>query len=397
MLTKDLLRVRNRGGKVTPEFVPVSAAAELSAATDLLNCAKTAVGFPLGETRTALADLCHGGVKCAPGLAKLVMDRMEIEEPDPDIAVSRLEMIRQARFLREKCSTRKEFEELTGRAFGQEFKDLGSRIYSDLTDSLGIKSFDPIEPEMLIQRYNTALVQGLMLQADSVLVKVKKLTLSERRRLFRALRFHRLTPGISSERDVLSLDLGGPLSLFGVAGVYGMCIANFIPHIFSFEHWEIGAAIVTRKGQQKLSLNENSGLISHYREKTPWIPEEFSAFANSFSKRFTDWIIEPSGEPLILGEGIWSIPDFTFRSPSGKILHMELFHRWHAGALVARVKKLSESPRKDLVLGVCRKLAKSGEVAKVLDKFEFFKRHGVLFNDFPTPMATMAILKELAD
>ena len=387
MLTKDLLRVRSRSGKLLPEFIPAGSQVEMSLAEDLIQTARESVGTQSGEARASISDLAHGSVKSAAGLAKLVIDRLEVAEPEDEAAEKRWLVFLQAEKIRESTASRAEFESAVTKASGKIYSELSTGLYSDLGDARAVVSFKDIKPEALIDRYNLALVQSLLLRAESVIVRLKKSTLAERRRVFRALRFHRLMP----------LELGGPLSIFGAANLYGMCIANFIPHLFLSATWELEASILLKNKKQTLKLTEKSGLVSHYKLTGSWMPEEFSAFGKAFAARASEWQIESTSDPLILGNGQWCLPDFTFKNSKGLIVHLELFHKWHAGALSARVNSLAGLPRKDLILGICRQLIKNKEVVNDVEKLKSISHHTLLFTEFPTPVAVLSKLKEIAE
>lgn len=394
MLTKELLRFRARNGRAIPEFIAVGSALESALAKDLIESGRHAIGLSYGEARSGLADLVHAGVKSAAGLAKLVADRLVTEDPDPEVASKRWDLLIQAEGIRRNAATRDEFESTVAKGHQSAFAEIAGSLYADLPDARLIKGFEPIEPDALICRYNTALVQGLLIRAENVQIRLPKSAVGECRRVFRAMRFHRLIPAVQVGGDQLVIDLGGPLSLFGAANIYGTCISNFIPHVFTCETWEIEAPVMVKNKRLILKLNQDSGLVSHYRQSGSWIPEEFTAFASSFASRFSEWQVDSGSEPLMLGHGTWCLPDFSFKSPEGRTIHLELFHRWHSGALEARVKNLAEHPRSDLILGVCRQLSQYEALAKDAQNLEVFSKYTLRFTDFPTPVAVMALLKK---
>ena len=90
--------------------------------------------------------------------------------------------------------------------------------------------------------------------------------------------------------------------------------------------------------------------------------------------------------------------DLSFRSEtSGKVLHVELFHRWHAGELSRRAAMLAEHPEVPLLLGIDRALLKKEETPE-----DFLARHPGLrercwfFRDFPGVTSTLNALNKAA-
>jgi len=72
----------------------------------------------------------------------------------------------------------------------------------------------------------------------------------------------------------------------------------------------------------------------------------------------------------------------NFQNKDGEIIHLELFHRWHRGALLKRIKFCEANPNLPLLLGVDRALLK-GELASLLENSKYFQQKGFLFRDFP--------------
>lgn len=95
-------------------------------------------------------------------------------------------------------------------------------------------------------------------------------------------------------------------------------------------------------------------------------------FHRLFREKVTDFEIVGETPFLPLRNGELIFPDLSFRHcASGKVLHLELFHRWHSGVLTQRLEQKEELDH-SLVLGVDRAIATGREGKDVL-----------LFRDFP--------------
>jgi len=414
MLTKDLLRFRSRSGNIIPEFLDNSDDQIVVGVKSLVEGAASVVCASVGDARTQLLEIAAGIGKCGPGIVKTLEDQFEFDELDPEIAVKRWEMIKTAQFCRERHNDREEFRRATSSAVGRPWDDLQRSIYSDLPDARRIKSIPAMSAANVIDRYNVALVKGLLVRAEEVNIKVVNPTIQEKRRLFRALRFHRLTPAIESTiagKPVFEMQLGGPLSMFGAGGLYGLAIANFFPHVLHCQQWTLMATIPTTSapsGKRTLRLDQTCGLASTVASTGGHIPPEFKAFAEAlqaklkaFNTAQVQWSVNEETDPIPLGGGRWMVPDFEIaavtRGKAQKRIVIELFHKWHATAFVERLRELptlkSDKTKVQFLLGVSKSIADVDEVAKLLRENE---KVGVfVFKDFPTPSAVLSTLKKL--
>ena len=108
-------------------------------------------------------------------------------------------------------------------------------------------------------------------------------------------------------------------------------------------------------------------------------------FASLFRKEVPEWELDPGPGFLPAGDGKLIFPDFAFRSrTTGRVLYLELFHRWHRSQLTVRLKDCAEGRFPDLLLGVDRALLKQdGLLRAELEKDPFFSGSGFFFRDFP--------------
>ena len=137
--------------------------------------------------------------------------------------------------------------------------------------------------------------------------------------------------------------------------------------------------------------------VSHYRNLSSYIPEEFTAFHRAFAARSQEWQIVGDTPFLDAGEQEIIFPDLSFQhSASGKVVHLELFHRWHAGELDRRIDRLKNDPALPLMLGIDRALiaGKDELDAKFTDAPHLASRCW-LFRDFPGVESTLRVLKNL--
>jgi len=385
MLTKDHLKFAVRSGRIKPFFIAPSDQATRALAEELLAIAQANVGVSAGELQDVLQGVSDIGV--AAGLRKLILDRCELAEDDGQIGEARWRALAAAQELRSTAVglPLQDFQARIGAELGQPFATLQLQLYADLPGARRVNEIPQQSAENLIDRYNCAQVQGLLLRARRVSVTTKKATLGEKRELFRQMKFHRLMADVVDQDGHLTVSLSGPLSLFDEATTYGMRLANFFPHVLNLTSWQVDADVQIKNRVLELRLDQKAGLRSHYRHHLPHIPPELLACVDALNQRSKDWQAAPGADFVHIGKESYCFPDLAFCHRTGKKVHLELFHRWHASTLLGRLQAVESLGVSNLVLGVHKKLAQSKELAPRLAESEWFGNHGIIFADFPTP------------
>ena len=388
MLTKDLLKYRNRNGRLTPTFLKEKSC-DLA---DLLAAFAEAKGRPIGELEDDLKTCCPVD---APGLVKLLLDRCEVKDDDGTIAIQRWQALRASQKLRQEAPsnlTAAEFDKQLSLAIGVSSETLRELLYSDLPDSRQVLNTQSTSSDWLVHRYNVALVQGLLLRAKDVTFTVHKPSILEARSILRHMRFHRLLAKISRTPDELTLTVSGPLSIFEQAQTYGMHIARFFPHVIKLPKWHVHATLQIGSRELQLNLDQSAGLHSHYKQDSGYIPEEMTSFVTAFNKRYAPWTAMIACDVINLGCESYSVTDLEFKGPNGEVKYLEIFHHWHQGGLSHRLTQLERHPNSGLMLAVCQKFGRSKVGQELLARSEWFTKNGCFFGSFPTPKAVWALV-----
>ena len=141
-------------------------------------------------------------------------------------------------------------------------EDLATKLFSDLPENQRILRFRSFSPERLLHRYNSALVQWLLLHAHAVTIRTKQQDTKAWRQFFRHLRFHQLLAQIERKRGgVFSITVDGPMSLFQQTKKYGLSLASFFPAVLHLHEWQLAADIHLRNRKPKrLRLDHTAGL-----------------------------------------------------------------------------------------------------------------------------------------
>ena len=161
--------------------------------------------------------------------------------------------------------------------------------------------------------------------------------------------------------------------------------------------WNLKAKIRLGKLSGDLKLDQEAGLVSHYRNFSSYVPEEIRMFHSLFKKDVESWRI--IGESPFIDGGKQSVvfPDLSFeRVGDGVRVHLELFHRWHRGQLEGRLELLQEHPELPLVLGIDRALADDEAFAELERRYPELVDRIYRFRDFPGVDRTLRVLERFA-
>ena len=407
MLTKDLVKFRRQGKYVRPVFISTDDSALLRMAEDLLTIyhgQEEGGNLTRGEIEELVEPVLksHRDLKLTRGLNKLVSDRCEFSQAeDFDYPSRRRQVFLKAAELLKKGP--ENYESYHEKLINDlELSDFATHdIFADLPENETLTKFKEIFPRELLERYNCAQVQGLLFQSSEMEIKVSSPDPAELRRLFKYLKFFRLLAEIKQLKSpvgrkdtlVMHLKVSGPASMLENSRKYGLQLAAFFPAVCALPEWKLKADVKLSKNIYRLNLDETSNLVSHYRNFTAYIPEEIIMFHRLFKEKVDDWKI--SGETPFIKTHKQEIvfPDLNFQNPKGEIIHLELFHRWHRGALLKRLEFCEGNPDLPLLLGVDRSLLK-GDLPQLLENSEYFQKKGFLFRDFPGVSRVNKLLNE---
>ena len=388
MLKLENLRFHRRQEKLYVGFVAADDATALRLGSELLGAFDEAAAGRW--TRGELEEWCTAltrrekEVKLASGLAKILFDRAEFEESGDELPELRREVLARAAAALKNAGGdyRRYRDELrVGRGDFDLYGDLPE--FSRLEKCRAFAS-----PEELIDAYNVALVQGLLLYAEKLTLEFRSPRPEDLRPLLRRMRFHRLlaaAANLTPEKTVLEID--GPFSILENSRKYALQLATFFPNVLPMPNWRLFARLKISDREVELKLDESSPLRSP-RRTADYLPPEISAFRAAFES--PDWELLPDAPPLLPDGDAPVIPDFSFRhTVTGRIAHLELFHRWHKTGLARRLTDPEKLRKLHLLVGADRALA------AILDADPRAENAGLVFRfrDFPGVETTLRALK----
>jgi predicted nuclease of restriction endonuclease-like RecB superfamily len=355
MLTGKLVRVRYARDRIIPQYLDTTDAGWREFAERLLELFRAQDGRSRGELDADLREMIGDdpGQLIHQGLAKLLDDRCEFEtvsdHPPDEIRGAAFRAAAEARAADSPFDRAAVMQRVAGE-LGLAVCDVEHGIFADLKSEQRLIKFADISAERLLQRYNVALAQAVLLRSVRVQVIVRDEPPQRFRQLLRIVKFHRLVCEIEKlDADSVRLTLDGPLSLFASTQKYGLQLALFLPAVLLCHDFELNAEL--RWGVQKrpkhFALTPKEGLVSHLPDFGGYIPPELGMFVELFRKRVAEWELVEETEIVPLGDGFW-VPDFRLvHRESGYTVLLEVLGFWRKASAekhLARLKKHIAEP-----------------------------------------------------
>jgi predicted nuclease of restriction endonuclease-like RecB superfamily len=370
MLTGKLVRVRYARERIIPCYLDTTDLTWHEAAERLLELYRGQEGRTRGEIEEDLrevigddpAQLVH------QGLAKLLEDRCDFEVVSGHPPEQLRELVFRAsaqhrtqvpiteslhRFERDAVLR----EVAAGLDLTAEAVDQG--LFADLKSEQRLRRFKDISTERLLQRYNVALAQAVLLRSTRVHVAIRGEPPQRYRQLFRFLKFHRLVCEMeATSPQSYQLHLDGPLSLFSATQKYGLQLALFLPAVLLCRDFDLRAELNwgPQRKPKTLTISPADGLVSHYTDSGIYVPPELAMFAELFRKRITDWELVDETEIRPLGDGFW-VPDYRLiECATGRTVFLEVLGFWRKASAERHLERLRQHIREPFLLAVSDQL-----------------------------------------
>jgi hypothetical protein len=358
MLTGRLLRVRHARNRVIPGYVDAGAPEWQEVAERLLALFRGREGTSRGELEQDVKESFGSDPQTLihQGLAKVLEDRCDFEvvsEQPPEELRERV--FRAAAGMRSEapgtvpakpqafdrnavlCEVAESLKTTAGAV------DQG--LFADLKSEQRLVKFADLSAERLLQRYNVALAQAVLLRSSGVTILVRNEPPQRYRQLLRAIKFHRLIADIErTDAETYRIRLDGPLSLFSSTQKYGLQLALFLPVVLQCHDYELEATLLwgPDKKEKIFKLTPRDGLVSHLPETGMYVPPELEMFAQLFRKKIADWELIEEAEVLPLGDSFW-VPDFRLvQRASGKTVYLEVLGFWRRAGAEKHLQRLKE-------------------------------------------------------
>jgi uncharacterized protein len=389
MLTRELLRFRLGDGRIVPTLLRETPMI-LTLCERLLAWWRDGVGRRRGELEDGAMLILHQSraLVIGRGLQKLVLEHCRFRDPAPLEELRGRALALSAQALGAPAPAGPPASVEAHRAavaaqLGLSPAALAEQLYGDLPDAAVLEQAAALSARRLIELYNLALCQGLLLGASELTVTVTDADAGLRRKLLKALRFRRLLASVLA-------DAGGDLRL----ARYGIQLALFLPALACAKRWRAEALIALPRragaapGSARLELGDGLGLVGD-SAFLGFVPEELRDLGTALALKFPAWRL-PEPRLLALPGGELVVPDLEIVS-GALTVQVELFHRWHGTALARRLDQLERGLAPQLAIGVDRALARNPALSDLVTR-PVFARHGFLFSGMPVARALSEVV-----
>ncbi|AGA25478.1 DUF790 family protein [Singulisphaera acidiphila] len=372
MLTGNLVRVKvTSKGRVMPLYLSRDNAQWLEVAESLLLIFREGVGTTRYEIETEVHELVGEGLATLAhrGLAKVLEDRAEFEvvaDVPPETLREKLfsaaaDYRRSLRAAGHRAPFKRDHVlEVVGRELGIEPEAVAAGLFADLKDENRMLKFDDLDAQRLVDRYNVALAQAILLRAVLVTAVVRNEKPARYRQLFRQLKFHRLLYRVEGSMTTgYTFQIDGPLSLFSATNRYGLQMALFLPTLLHCAEFRLDAELRwgPKRDPRSFHLESSDGLISHQADTGTYVPAEMGAFLDRIRQVASAWDVTESTEVIELGrEGVW-VPDYRFvHKATGLDVFLEVVGFWKRSSLDRLLRLLPQHGPKRYVLAISDRL-----------------------------------------
>jgi predicted nuclease of restriction endonuclease-like RecB superfamily len=372
MLTGNLVRVKTTSkGRIMPLYLKRDDPRWLEVAESLLLIFREGVGMTRGEVESEVEELIGEGIATLAhrGLAKVLEDRAEFEvvaDVPPEtvrekVFLAAAEQRRTARADGHRTPFRRATVlDAVAKELGLDPEQVAASLFADLKDENRLLRFADLDAQRLIDRYNVALAQAVLLRSVLVTAEVRNEKPPRYRQLFRQLKFHRLlyrVQGTMGEGYQFHLD--GPLSLFSATNKYGLQMSLFLPTLLLCRDFRLDAELRwgPRREPRTFHLEAGDGLVSHQADTGTYTPAEIGAFLERFRQVAPAWDLTEATELIELGrEGMW-VPDYRFvHRATGTDVFVEILGFWKRSSVERLLRLLPGHGPKRYVLAISDRL-----------------------------------------
>jgi predicted nuclease of restriction endonuclease-like RecB superfamily len=359
-------------GRIAPIYLKRDDPYWLEVAESLLMIFREGVGMTRGEIETEVDELVGEGLATLAhrGLAKVLEDRAEFEvvaDVPPEVIRDKVftAAAEHRRSLRSADGHRHPFrrDEVLGAVAGElglAPEKVAASLFADLKDENRMIRFEDLDARRLIDRYNVALAQAVLLRSVLVTAEVRHEKPARYRQLFRQLKFHRLLYRVEGSMDVgYTFQIDGPLSLFSATNKYGLQMALFLPTLLHCADFRLTAELRwgPRRDPRTFHLESKDGLVSHQADTGTYVPAEMSAFLDRFRQVAPAWEVSEATDVIELGrEGVW-VPDYRFvHKATGTDVFVEVVGFWKRSSLDRLLRLLPKHGPPRYVLAISERL-----------------------------------------
>jgi uncharacterized protein len=247
-------------------------------------------------------------------------------------------------------------------------------LYADLPAERRLRSCPrPPSATELIERYNLALAQGVLLHSETLRVRLE----ANVRAVVRFARLQRLL--CIARRDPLGagsvLHLSGPLSLFHHTTKYGRAMASWLPVLGRSPRWELEACCHIRGERRTWRASYRDPIATTHAPPRRFDSELEERFFRDLRRQTDRWQVLREADAVQIGGHILC-PDFTLVDEHRRLrVDVEIVGFWTPEYVSRKLSLLRQLPAdRRWVLCVDRELAAAFEAEPPLGPLFVFRR-----------------------
>jgi predicted nuclease of restriction endonuclease-like RecB superfamily len=369
MLTSELAINWRRGDKIVPLFIKTDNAGYLRDAEILIEIFCEFKGKTRGELEHELEEYVGAGTdyRILRGFMKLLTDRAEFDIS----SIAEPSEIRQKLFLEARkfqpvlpdSEKRNKVLESIAKEFETNPELLLSSVYADLFQQQKLISFDSIEPENLLERYNLAQAQALLYKCVEMKIKIAASDAENYRSIFGWIKhFGLIHTAQGNPTNGYEVTLTGAASLFHRSQKYGIQMAVFLPALLLCKVWKMSAEVIQKEGGNafyELS-SEQAELKSYYSDVPEYKNSDIDTLKRNWDKSNVIWQLNENKEVVDLGKMAF-IPDFVLISLEGDKVYLDVLGFWTPKSLEKRLAEFKAVNFRNFIFAAGQELRGSRE------------------------------------
>lgn len=255
------------------------------------------------------------------------------------------------------------------RELGLEPADVRRMMHADRPASYPLVRAPRLDGAGLLRRYNLELARGVLLDAESLMLRAR----GGWKGVFRTLKLARLMARVEREgRRSYRVEVTGPAASWVARPQrYGVRLARALPALLAAPGARIEARVHHdgRVLPYHLDVADHPGLRARRRRgarhDSRWEEDLARVLREKIGEERAGWTLVREDAPIPLAGDRVFLPDFTLRHRDGREALVELVGFWTPEYLEEKVVKVREAGLENLVLVVSRRL---GEGADALER-----------------------------
>lgn len=364
MLGPDLVRARRRGENLELlKFPEKEKARALVIAEDLIQIARSLVGASNDEVVEALAvvDRAPKEEKLWAGLKKLLLDQLEFGAPaDIEPVGFRRALFTAAATRRAEVGREFDRDQLlraVAAEHGLSSEQAEDALFCDLKGAAPLKGVPPLEAPELVERYQLAQLQGVLLRAVNLTAVVRSRSPDGYRRLFQKLKFRQLLYELRELPDGrFCIEIDGPFSVLETTTKYGLQLALVVPALLECDDVELEAQVRWGKDRRPLDFRWGWQGQSAQVYAASALRPELESLLTTLRQRQSAFVVEPAGALLdVPGVGL-VVPDLVFRAKQRPPVYLELLGYWSREAVWRRIEWADADKERRILFAVSSRL-----------------------------------------